>query len=275
MNQQYFEYVDEISEIFYPIAELMQKPATAKSLGDLLKEYEHLVQSNAFSVFINAVVKKSITTPDFSPIWISGTEAPIVASEHAVLSLKYHDSLCSQSSIYGVPSDIYFTLLSCTAPVTMTVYSIDPATYQLNFNKTLTLSVNESVHLKKFETFKIETNGVACFSRLLLGLGESTHVFDADTLQYLSMLSLNPVSSRWYFMARIAAQLDEQSAITILKELTKNPSYDVRWVALQELFNFDTNIALSVLDKFRNDPHPFVAEKASSEWDRIQLLMAS
>lgn len=275
MHQKYYTFVDGLNEIFDPIMDLMAKPITSSSKNDLLSEYHSLIEKKAFEQFVDAVVEKTENSEDFSPFWTSNSEAPIAASSNAVLSLRYHDEQCAQASIYGVPSDIYFTLLHANGSVKLHIYDIDELDYSLSHQTTLNLTNRQTVRLKRGQTFKIETTGIACFARLLIGLGESTHVYDANTLQYLSMLSLNPISSRWYFMARIAALLGEEEATEILKKLTKHDHYNVRWVALQKLFDVDQALACKTLNAFQDDPHPFIAKKAKTEWERIRPLLAS
>jgi hypothetical protein len=275
MHQKYYALVDGLNELFDPIMDVMTKPITPTSKDELLSEYHSLVENNAFEKFVDSVLARTEEDAEFCPFWTSNTEAPIAASSNAVLSLRYHDEQSAQASLYGVPSDIYFTLLYSTGSVRIHIYDIDKQDYSLTHETTLNLKDKQTIRLKKGQTFKVETQGIACFSRLLIGLGESTHVYDANTLQYLSMLSLNPISSRWYFMARVASLLEKSAAKNILEKLTKHDNYNVRWVALQQLFEVDQELACKILQAFQDDVHPFIAKKAKAEWTRILPLLAS
>lgn len=273
MIQNYLNLVRGGGDRFEGIAKIMEEPISNDVRSKLIRTYSDLVETGAFDEFIKSVLSTIEEDQFFSPIWISSTEAPLIATDSAVLSLRYYHPSCDQSSIYGVPSDIYLSLLNATASVDVRVYDINSHTYEIVGEQVVRLSKRETIHIEKWQTFKIEASGTVCLSRLLLGLSEGIPVYDARTLQYISMLSLNPISSRWYFMAKVAGLLGKEAATSILLKLTQHPNYHVRWSALQELFNQNQIKAFSMLDKFRSDENPYINRKAESEWKRISGLL--
>tara|TARA_R110002060_G_scaffold76755_1_gene87468 strand:- start:16350 stop:17111 length:762 start_codon:yes stop_codon:yes gene_type:complete len=251
----------------------MSEQISSNTRTALVNTYLDLVTQGSFGDFIEDMLLKIKSTREFSPVWISSSEVPIIATPEAVLSLRYHDASTEQSVIYGVPTDIYLSLLYTTRAVRVVVYTLDDTSYQLQIKKTLSVSKNNTIHLPKGESFKIETDGVACFSRLMIGLGEGTPVFNASSLEYMCMLSLDPISSRWYFIAKVISLLSTKKACHILKKLTKHAHYNVRWTALQELFNVDQEQALNILQAFQHDENQYISAKATTEWNRISKLL--
>lgn len=59
----------------------------------------------------------------------------------------------------------------------------------------------------------------------------------------------------------MASLLEKSAAKNILEKLTKHDNYNVRWVALQQLFEVDQELACKILQAFQDDVHPFIAKK--------------
>ncbi|MCE9789997.1 hypothetical protein, partial [Shewanella chilikensis] len=87
------------SKIFDKITTLMNTDNIIPSL--ILKEYINLIKEDAFQNVINEVLNEILINENFSPLWISSSEFPIIATKNSVLSLRYNDENNEQESIYG------------------------------------------------------------------------------------------------------------------------------------------------------------------------------
>lgn len=76
-------------------------------------------------------------------------------------------------------------------------------------------------------------------------------------------------------MAKISSLLNKEKSSRILQELCNHDNYNVRWTALQELFNVDQDIAIKNLKKFICDQNPSISAKAKEEYIRISEIMSN
>lgn len=234
------------------------------------------VEGNVFDVFINKLVDKISVDNSFYPSNTNGSEISILGNEQVFLSLSYksNDDIVLKG-LYSVPNEIvYLTLFKSSHEVELEIYDIDEENYHLSLISCSKWRDRETVCLKKMQTYKINTQGTACWSKLSIGHSEEAiHVFNASDLEYLCMLSLEANPSRCYFIAKVAGQMNVQQALPILKKLITHKDYNVRWAALQEMFNFEEADAFEILKGFRLDSNKYIAKKAKSEYERIHSIL--
>ncbi|MGO4221030.1 HEAT repeat domain-containing protein [Lysobacter sp. TAF61] len=235
----------------------------------LLRIYQELVESHAMEAFVGRILELMSRAPEFTPLWISSNECPIIANSSAVLSIRCHSSHGELESIYAAPGEIVLTLLT-KGPRSVELFESDEPLGVQRFVRRAALMQGESLTINRGQAFRI--NGEpepALYARLLLGMSDHTATYDASTLEFIAMVSLDPIASRWDFMAQVAGYLDSESAKPILARLVRHPSYNVRWKALQSLFGHDTELALGLLSSFRTDPSEYIATQAREEYGRI------
>lgn len=275
MQTEYFRIPGSQNNSFEKINNLMKQYIDDSSVkSGLIEEYYKLIGSGALIELLRDFMTKIKSDTKFSPLWISSTECPIVAHSNSVLSFRCFAPKNEIDSVYASPGTIIISLLS-ENPVDVEVYHGEQETETQSLLRRVTLKRNESVVITKGQSFRIFSDGrSALLSRLLLDLGEYIPVYDAATLEYISMVSLSPSSSRWYFMARVAGQLPTEDALPILHKLVEHSNYHVRWSALQELFSHDVSAALVILNKFKTDPSEYISEQARSEATRIEAVLS-
>lgn len=273
---EYFSANDEVRGIFAEFDQAMRDHAQGHvSREVLIEKYGELVQAGGLQRFVETHLERMEADPEYSPTWISGTECPIIANPVSVLSLRCFTMGNEIQAIYGAPGDLIFTLLSAN-PVRVSVYRPVDASRDSaqTIDRTEVLACGQSIRVSSGQAFRIDGGSApAVLARLMIGLNEFTPVYDANTLQYMSMLSLNPSNSRWSFMAQVASLLRPEAAAPILERLTTHHDYDVRWKALQGLFDHDVARAMQVLADFRNDPSEDIAAQARAEHARISELI--
>ena len=275
MQTEYFRIPGSQSDNFEEINNLMKRYIEDSSVKSaLIEEYHKLISSGALIELLRGFMNKINSDTNFSPLWISSTECPIAAHSNSVLSFRCFAPKNEIDSVYASPGMIIISLLS-ENQVDVEIYHGEKETETQTLLKRVTLKRNESVEITKGQSFRIFSDGrSALLSRLLLDLGEYIPVYDANTLEYISMVSLSPSSSRWYFMARVAGQLPTADALPILHKLVEHSNYHVRWSALQELFSHDVDAALVVLNKFKTDPNEYISEQARAEATRIEVVLS-
>lgn len=270
---EYFSRVPNSQEIFSEIDHVMQGvPTGGTSKEDLLRAYDKLVESEGLCKFTEELLGQISRDDAFAPLWISGTECPIIANTASVLSLRCFALGNEIDAIYAAPGDLVLTLLS-EEPISVEIYMPSADYSKQTLVEERRLSRKTSLRLSNGQAFRLNGNSrPALLSRLLLGLVDFTPVYDSKTLEFLSMLSLNPSNSRWAFMAQVAPLLNPKAAVSILEKLTTHGDYDVRWKALQGLFQHDTAGAMRILESFQRDPSEFISTQAQQEFERISQL---
>jgi hypothetical protein len=275
MQTEYFRLLDGNNADFEEISQLMKKYVDDLSVRSaLIESYYDLIKHGALIVLLRELIAKINSHADFSPVWMSHTECPIIAHSSSVLSLRCFAPENEIDSIYASPGKIILSLLSFDDIEIELYHGAHPMGTQ-TLLKRVRLAQNESVEIDLGQSFRIFSNGKpALLSRLLLDLGEYMAVYDAKTLEYISMLSLNPTSSRWYFMAKVAGKFPAEDALPILKQLINHPNYNVRWTALQELFKYDVDEGVRTLRQFKTDKSEFIREQAGEELIRIEKILS-
>ncbi|EDP98983.1 HEAT repeat domain-containing protein [Shewanella benthica] len=269
MITENYKLIPGLNEAFDKLSYLMLN----HKKSELIEEYLKCVKNGSFDLFITETLSHIESDSSFTPIWISATECPIIATANSVVSLRYFNPNSEQLSIYGAPEDILLTLLSSHSNVEVDIYNIIEPSYSLELAFRERLEKHDTITIKKGQTFKIISDSGIVLSRLLMGLAKDTPVFDAKSLEFISMLSLNPTDSRWYFMAKTAGKLESSVALPLLNKLIFHENYNVRWTALQEIFNHDVNSGLSILENFKDDPSPYIRDEARKEHFRIKQIM--
>lgn len=274
MENEYFRAVNCDNGTFERISDLMMQYVDDTSVkGMLVEEYYKVIKSGVLIELLRDFLLRIKADSEFSPLWISSTECPIVAHSTSVLSYRCFAPKNEIDSVYASPGTIILSLLSDES-VDIEIYFGEHETEAQSLLKRVTLNCKDSVEICKGQSFRIFSDGrSALLSRLLLDLGEYIPVYDSNTLEYVSMVSLSPSSSRWYFMARIAGQLPTDDALPILNRLVEHPNYHVRWTALQELFTHDVDRAFVVLNTFKTDSNNYIREQALNEVARIEKIL--
>jgi hypothetical protein len=275
MAEEFFRQVDERDQTFADIGRLIQDYEDGLSeKSNLVNAYRDLAATDAFRTFLQVTLKRTRDDPAFSPNWMTSGECAIVANRQCTLSIRRVTPDTGRPLIYSASGTIIHTLMS-PSPVTVDLYRADGPTQPLQWVSRRTLVQNESIEVEPPFAYRWSLDGKpALFSRILIDSADYTAVYDAESLNYISMLSLDTTSTRWYFMAKLAGQLDSGQAAPLLEQLTEHPSYNVRWSALQELFNHDQDKAIAILHRFTSDSNEFIREQACSESARIEALLA-
>jgi hypothetical protein len=275
MATEFFKQADFDGSDFSAIAQQIdQYEAGQCQKSSIVASYYALVAGDAFRGFIRAMLAKIQCDNAFSPTWMAGSECAIVASKHCTLSIRQVAPDTGRELIYAAPGGIIITLMSA-ASVAVDIYKAEGATSPLRWVREETLMQGQSVEIEPPYACQYRLNGKpALFSRLMMDADDHTAVYDAKSLDYISMLSLDPNNTRWYFMAKLASQLASEKATPILEQLTGHHNYNVRWTALQELFNHDTDKAVAILNQFKTDSNAFIREQAELESLRIAALLA-
>jgi hypothetical protein len=275
MAEEFFRQLDEQDPTFASIAGLIQdfEDGLAEQ-SVVVASYHALVAAGAFGRFMRATLRKVRDDAEFTPSWITASECAIVANRQCTLSIRSVAPDTGAPVIYLASGHIIQTLMSAE-PVTFDIYRSDRATAPLVWVGEKTLLPGESIDMAPPFAFRCRLNGrQAVFSRIMLASADHTAVYDANTLEYISMLSLDTSNTRWYFMAKLAGQLESAQATPLLEQLAGHANYNVRWTALQELFNHDQNKAIDILRRFKDDPDDHIREQASSELARIETILA-
>lgn len=276
MQTEYFRLTGSDDQNFETINTHMLRYVEDPTARDtLIEAYYRLIDSGALTALLRNMITKIRDDHEFSPIWISSTEFPVIAHANSVLSYRCFAPENEINSIYASPGTIILSVLS-SRNVDIEIYHGKEETETQSLLRRVTVGPNGSVEIGVGQSFRIFSNGEpALLCRLLLDLGEHTPVYDANTLEYLSMVSLSPTSSRWYFMARVAGQLATGDAMPILRRLVEHPNYHVRWTALQEMFSHDVPEAIAMLNRFKTDTNRYISEQACEEAARIEQLLAA
>jgi hypothetical protein len=272
---EYFSLAQGSEQVFGDIDGAMRALQSGHcGKSEVLQAYQRLVESNGLERFLENTLETIASSDDFAPLWISGTECPIIANASSVLSLRCFALANEIDAIYAAPGDLVLTLLS-NQPITVEIYHPVEDGSRQRLHQAITLTRGASIEIANGHAFRL-AGGMqpALLARLLLGLTDYTAVYHSKTLDFISMLSLNPSNSRWAFMAQVAALFETQAAIPILEKLTRHGDYDVRWKALQGLFEHDTERAFHILGEFRNDPSEHISAQAKAEYESIRLQMS-
>lgn len=275
MAEEFFRQVDTQDQAFETISRLIQKYADGKcEKSALLASYQDLVAAGSFDAFVHAALRKTRDDPSFVPGWITSAECAIVANRHCTLSIRRITPETGVPLIYAASGTIVMTLMS-SSPVVFDLYKVQGPTAPLQWAGERTLTRGDTITVEPFNAFRCRLDGSAALvSRMLIDSADFTAVYDASSLDYISMLSLDTTSTRWYFMAKLAGQLESTQAALLLEQLTAHHNYNVRWTALQELFNHDLEKAIGILNLFKTDASEFIRDKAHSESDRIAALLS-
>ena len=275
MAEEFYRQVDPDSGTFESIGDLITRyedGASAKT--SLVAAYHDLAASGAFALFMRAVLRKIRDDHAFTPSWMTPQECALVANRRCTLSIRRVERNQGNDFIYAASGSIILTLMSAR-PVRIALYRANGPTEPLEWVRDQELACDDSIEIDAPYAFRFHLNDQsALFSRMLLDSADYTAVYDANSLAYISMVSLVSNHSRWFFMAKIAGQLESAQAVPLLEQLTAHPNYNVRWTALQELFGHDTERAIATLDRFKDDDSEFIREQALAESDRIRALLA-